>query len=95
IVLVSLVPCADGATNSQSSVKTIISETSASKNHNELSRDACSPFCVCACCNTPTFTRKISLSKFIPSLINMKFPNNTPGKATSTSISVWQPPRLG
>ena len=92
----SLVPCADAISYNQTSIiKVAYSETSEPKNHNERGLDACSPFCVCACCNAPTTMKYAVFSINIPLQISLEYPNNTSGKATSTSISVWQPPRLG
>jgi len=95
-MLVSLVPCADAISYEQTSiVKAVSTEVSAPRNHNERGMDACSPFCVCACCNAPTVVKNAVFSINIPLQISLEYTNNTLGKATSTSISVWQPPRLG
>ena len=96
VMLVSLVPCADAVSYKQTSIITTeYSETSTTKNHNERGLDACSPFCVCACCNAPTVMKNALFSINIPLQISLEYPSNALGKATSTSISVWQPPRLG
>ncbi|MHB1177870.1 MAG: DUF6660 family protein [Daejeonella sp.] len=94
IVLVSLVPCADAISYKQGSITPVYSEASIPQNHNEKTKDACSPFCICSCCNT-TFIRKAIFSLNIPTPINMEYPINKPGKTTPITISVWQPPRLG
>ncbi|WP_394364785.1 DUF6660 family protein [Pedobacter antarcticus] len=95
IIALSCAPCADAAAYNQSSLKTSFTKPVTSQTHNQHRTDACSPFCVCACCNTPTFVRQIIVSIEIPIQIIREYSNGISGKATSTSLSVWQPPQLG
>ncbi|WP_370870412.1 DUF6660 family protein [Daejeonella sp.] len=96
VMLVSLVPCADAISyKSTSTIKEVFIEASSAQSHNERGLDVCSPFCVCACCNAPTIMKHAIFSINIPLQISLEYPNKTLGKATSTSISIWQPPRLG
>jgi len=95
VIALSCAPCADAAAYNQSSLKISFTKPVTSQTHNKSGIDACSPFCVCACCNTPTFVRETIVSIEIPIQIIQKYLKVISGKATSAPLSVWQPPQLG
>ena len=91
----SLAPCADAAVCYKNSDNSTLHTNFSTENHKDQAIDTCSPFCVCACCNTPSVMKQVKLIANIPVTITSKHADLQVKKLTSSPISIWQPPKLG
>lgn len=88
-------PCADAAVLHKTSDNTTLNTSLSTETHKDQGIDACSPFCVCTCCNTPTVMKQVNLHTNISLEITKQYADLNIRKVISAPISVWQPPRLG
>jgi len=93
--VLSCIPCADGAVHPENS-SNIAQNSNDSQKSNQHS-DACSPFCVCSCCQGIGFFK---LAEFIPSenfvsaIVEKQLPQYTSTLFSSFQNSIWQPPKI-
>lgn len=93
LLVLGLLPCSDVQDCGQD-VKT---EVTAAQNHedHEQHPEACSPFCICACCATSSFSASVSrtIEFQIPfqQELSAFYNNNLLAEMHSP---IWQPPRL-
>ncbi|WP_461789441.1 DUF6660 family protein [Pedobacter sp.] len=90
----TLAPCMDSSAFVRSGQATSIQSSHEGQSHSKI-KDACSPFCMCACCSVPTSVPYTTFTFAAPELPAVLYTEKTFGKATSAELSVWQPPRLG
>ncbi|MFN0293551.1 DUF6660 family protein [Pedobacter helvus] len=96
VIALSFAPCADAAirhNKTRSDITTF--NHSSSENHKNTKGDACSPFCVCTCCNVPTFLYRTMFPTNVVIFLQVAYPNARPDKVVSTPLEIWQPPQLG
>lgn len=91
ILVLSCVPCGDGAENIVKSAAKI----STTDNHNHADADLCTPFCSCTCCPASAFYHPLALFE-IPKIIfqSMKFNVVNSSCLSNDFHSIWQPPKL-
>ena len=88
-------PCADAESNVGNKTVSMHNETnSSSEKHND---DACSPFCICNCCNCNGFYKATDYASVIPAVKIEK--EKSIIEYTSTLFSnfhnsIWQPPQI-
>ncbi|SHG61781.1 DUF6660 family protein [Pedobacter caeni] len=96
ILALCITPCADVLGNNLQANTTSISNISSNKDNTEhQGLDTCSPFCVCACCSTPTFTKVQVTFLYLPLPAQRTYAEFVDGNIKTASISIWQPPQLG
>ena len=89
VLLLSCIPCSDQAATSRAVIQYT---TAAADRHAPV--DACSPFCICACCATnPVLSEQIVYSRYSPelSVSHMAFCFSFVQECLT---DVWQPPQL-
>lgn len=90
VLLLSFVPCDDIETVG-GNIK--LEDTHQTKTDNHDEADACSPFCICACCSGFSINHSsFSLTKPI-SFTGIHFSNFLSSCASEIHTSFWQPPR--
>ncbi|WP_432443875.1 DUF6660 family protein [Pedobacter gandavensis] len=94
ILVASLTPCKD-AFGFRVTTKAVISAESHSDTQHSTVMDSCSPFCVCACCSTPTVIKQEIIHQNISVYIEKEYTDLYSGSVASAFIAVWQPPKLG
>jgi len=60
----------------------------------EHANDACSPFCQCACCASPSLLQVDNYLIEIPVISRDTDIVHLPGKVLESDLSIWQPPQL-
>ncbi|WP_462265655.1 DUF6660 family protein [Mucilaginibacter sp.] len=90
VIVLSLIPCQEDAINNATKTVSSIHQTVPVRNI----PDACSPFCTCSCCTTPT-TAQIQMFSFdIPLTGETLYFEHLPGLLVQRDLSVWQPPQI-
>ncbi|WP_370463815.1 hypothetical protein [Mucilaginibacter sp. 14171R-50] len=91
VFVLSLIPCQEDALNNNRDHAVIIHKASTPAN----TADACSPFCTCSCCTTPTVAlMQVYSFHNIPVTCAVAYSDHLPGKLLRTHLSIWQPPQL-
>ncbi len=92
-LLLSCLPCADREENSSS--QTVVEKSSSDHNQDF---DACSPFCICNCCNSQVFAFDNTICRFdfviIKKDVENKIPEYKSILASNFFGSIWQPPQI-
>jgi len=85
-------PCNDD--HSHTSVTTENQIAQADNHHDDI--DACSPFCVCACCTTPIMVQQLISFDSLPFITpyNREVTSFYAPVTATYSGSIWQPPQL-
>jgi hypothetical protein len=95
IIALSCMPCADAAINIGNNPVSYHTDTnSSSDNHHE---DACSPFCICNCCNCAGFYKSNDYTKtnaFVNTSIEKQTTEYTSTLFSNFQNSIWQPPQI-
>lgn len=95
ILLMSCLPCADAAIGHSNANRAGLNNSYATESHRDQAIDACSPFCVCSCCHTPSVMKQVLLTTQLNSELNNQYADMQLRKLTSAPIAFWQPPKLG
>ena len=92
LLALMVLPCNDD--HSHTSVTTEKQIAQADEHHNDI--DACSPFCVCACCTTPIMVQQLITFESLPFITpyNRELNSFYTSVTASYSGSIWQPPQL-
>lgn len=91
VLVLGFVPCTDIHID-HNKERFEISNGQSSSSH--LSGDACSPFCQCSCCTSPTLIHLNAFTIEPPERLEEFYGEHLPGQIIETLFSVWQPPRL-
>ena len=95
IIALSCMPCADSQSNLGNKTASIHKETNSSSGKHP--DDACSPFCICNCCNCSGFYKT---TEFTALAVTIKIASKKHKiEYTSTLFSnfqnsIWQPPQI-
>jgi hypothetical protein len=92
LLALMVLPCNDDHSHAQVTTENQIAQ--ADNHHDDV--DACSPFCVCACCTTPIMVQQIIAFESLPAIIpyNREVNSFYMPVASTYSGSIWQPPQL-
>ena len=88
---ISVMPCNDVHDKAESSISTVAEAQDHHQDHNDI----CSPFCICSCCQSffaLTSFPDVAIYSFTGS---SNFSFYTEKFYSSSSASIWQPPKLG
>ncbi|MGO4292020.1 DUF6660 family protein [Chitinophaga sp. RAB17] len=89
VLVLSCIPCSDKATT-----RVAVIQYTAPEGAQHASIDACSPFCICACCATnPVLSEHIVYSLYRPDL-SVTHPVFCCSFVQELPFAVWQPPQL-
>lgn len=88
-----LIPCRDSGISSNQNISLSIKTTSDTHTPKQ-EKDGCSPFCQCACCNTPSISRITGIFMIPPLMAEITYTDILPGKILKNYISIWQPPKI-
>lgn len=93
ILVLSFAPCADADAFDISSGQAHLSSASPKESKHVL--DACSPFCVCNCCNTTVILKNAAPFPISPLQSVLVYIDLIPALTNIPLICIWQPPKLG
>jgi len=91
IMVIILVPCADGCDSN------IHNEDTTYKNaleHHEEHNDICSPFCSCSCCSTQITVSPLTNFEIVKYIVSKTFVTIATPFHHTLYFSIWQPPKL-
>ena len=90
VLTLALMPCVD-AHAVEGNCKTAHEQT---QDHPDSQQDRCSPFCICACCQTTCLVTKANPVAPFVALVELQTPDYTPPVPVSYPNNFWQPPKL-
>jgi len=95
VLWLSCLPCADEAfAMDTGKVKVeIVKKNSQQQEQNH--KDACSPFCQCACCTGFSMNYTLAFASSLPIICKKQFACHLPATTVKISLPIWQPPQLG
>ncbi|WP_460693289.1 DUF6660 family protein [Mucilaginibacter puniceus] len=91
VLSLGLMPCKDSNAVAKSYTKYAVE---AAHHGSNPVQDACSPFCHCSCCNTPSLTAIRPLLFSIPLEVDNSYPELQTSKIKNRNLVIWQPPKL-
>ncbi|WP_432211740.1 hypothetical protein [Mucilaginibacter rubeus] len=91
ILVLGLMPCKDSSVSSKIFSKVTFQQAHRDKNPVQ---DHCSPFCHCACCNTPSVTASRPLLFIMANEIDKSYPELSTSKIKNMNVVIWQPPKF-
>ena len=87
-------PCADRNEHNMNINKTSVSQTT-SNTSGEEQDEACSPFCICACCGQQAAFNMFSTSiKHTRAVAEKRIPLRNQNILSNYYGNIWQPPKL-
>ena len=86
----ALVPCGDKEDCNEFKQ----TQTSHTDHKDDHSDEACTPFCVCACCASNCIVKYFQPVLNQVALVNSVYPVHKESKTSAAIISIWQPPKL-
>lgn len=93
ILVLSCIPCHDATAAAGKDTVTI--STLAAHTDHESQPDACSPLCICSCCNVQVTPVSTVVYHFYHQRIMIAFPALPLAPLPAAADNIWQPPRLG
>ncbi|WP_410896844.1 DUF6660 family protein [Pontibacter sp. E15-1] len=91
----SLKPCTDSATAILGKGE-VVAVADLHQDHQDSSADECSPFCACHCCHTHYQLQSIAVIEDVPvPKASHEFALYKNIFISSSSCSIWQPPKVG
>ncbi|RYY49997.1 MAG: hypothetical protein EOO06_05325 [Chitinophagaceae bacterium] len=93
VLVLSVMPCADGASAMQGKKVTVVTLKKDVSN-NETGDDNCSPFCQCACCAGFSISHPITSVEFVLTHSTSRFFPFSSNYVTGIALPIWQPPQL-
>jgi hypothetical protein len=93
VLVLSVMPCADGASAAKGSKITAVTLKKYISNP-ETGDDKCSPFCQCACCAGFSISHPVTSIDFVPAYFTTQFFGYPSNNLTGIALPIWQPPQL-
>ena len=90
LLALSCMPCSDSTETSAGTEVTV----SPAGNHEEHSKEACTPFCVCSCCSVSVFyNQPVKITAAKPAIHSTTYFIQQDNNIRTTQNAIWQPPR--
>lgn len=93
VLVLSVMPCADGAAATKGSKVTVVTIKKDVSNP-DTGDDNCSPFCQCACCAGFSISHPVTSIEAIPIHFTTQFFGYSSTNPTGIALPIWQPPQL-
>lgn len=76
-------------------VKEPVTTIAQAQDHHQSDNDACSPFCICSCCQGFAALTTAPETASLSVTISANFISYSEKFISSSCASIWQPPKLG